>query len=145
MDKNPNDNILLFSRENLPPYKGAKNQGGKANSKPNFILDSSSLCFPVGGQTQFYAYFHNSIVIVLIIRYIAGFITNWNQVDWTLTDMIVTQILQPNCVKVPVENREKEAAITELIDLLDANGLLLDRNMALDAVLTRERIRSTAA
>ena len=60
-----------------------------------------------------------------------------------MDNMILTQILQPNCVKVPVENKEKEAAITELVDLLDTNGLLLDREVALDAVLTRERIRST--
>jgi fructose-specific phosphotransferase system IIA component len=57
--------------------------------------------------------------------------------------MILTQILQPDCVKVPVENKEKEAAITELIDLLAAKGLLLDRDVALDAVITRERTRST--
>ncbi len=58
-------------------------------------------------------------------------------------NMILTQILQPNCVKVPVENKDKEAVITELVDLLNANGLLLDRDVALDAVLTRERTRST--
>ena len=57
--------------------------------------------------------------------------------------MILTQILQPDCIKVPVENRDKEAVITELVDLLDANGLLLDRDTALDAVITRERIQST--
>ncbi|MBW7989598.1 MAG: PTS sugar transporter subunit IIA [Planctomycetes bacterium] len=57
--------------------------------------------------------------------------------------MILTQILHPNCVKVPVENSEKEAVITELIDLLDSNGLFSDRDVALDAVLTRERTRST--
>jgi fructose-specific phosphotransferase system IIA component len=57
--------------------------------------------------------------------------------------MILTQILQPDCVKVPVENNNKEAVITELVDLLDANGLLLDRNVALQAVLERERTRST--
>ena len=57
--------------------------------------------------------------------------------------MILTQILQPNCVKVPVGNKEKEAVITELIDLLDTNGLFSDRDAALDAVLTRERTRST--
>ncbi len=57
--------------------------------------------------------------------------------------MILTQILQPNCVKVPVENKDKEAVITELVDLLDANGLLLDRDVALEAVLARERTRST--
>ena len=57
--------------------------------------------------------------------------------------MILTQILQPDCIKVPVESRDKEAVITELVDLLDANGLLLDRDEALDAVLTRERTQST--
>jgi len=57
--------------------------------------------------------------------------------------MILTQILQPNCVKVPVESKDKEAVITELVDLLDVNGLLLDRDVALEAVLTRERTRST--
>lgn len=57
--------------------------------------------------------------------------------------MTLTQILQANCAKVPVEGRDKEAVITELIDLLDASGALQDRNVALDAVLTRERIQST--
>ena len=57
--------------------------------------------------------------------------------------MILTQILQPDCIKVPVENRDKEAVITELVDLLDTNRLLLDRDTALDAVITRERIQST--
>jgi len=57
--------------------------------------------------------------------------------------MMLTEILQPTCVKVPVESTEKEAAITELVDLLDANGLLSDRDVALDAVLTRERAQST--
>lgn len=57
--------------------------------------------------------------------------------------MTLTQILQPNCVKVPVESREKEAVIAELVDLLDAGGLLSDRDVALQAVLTRERVQST--
>jgi hypothetical protein len=43
-DKNPNDNILLFSRENLPPYKGAKNQGWQSQTNPI--------------QTQFYTPLH---------------------------------------------------------------------------------------
>ena len=57
--------------------------------------------------------------------------------------MVITQILQPDCVKVPVESQEKEAVITELVDLLDAKGLLLDRDVALQAVLTREQVQST--
>lgn len=57
--------------------------------------------------------------------------------------MVLTQILQPHCIKVPVESRDKEAVIAELVDLLDANGLLLNRDAALNAVLIRERIQST--
>jgi len=57
--------------------------------------------------------------------------------------MILTQILQPACVKVPLEGKDKNSIITELVDLLDANGLLLDKNVALDAVLMREQTRST--
>jgi fructose-specific phosphotransferase system IIA component len=57
--------------------------------------------------------------------------------------MLLTQILHSDCVKVPVENREKEAAITELIDLLDAKGFFTNRDDVLNAVLTRERTQST--
>jgi len=57
--------------------------------------------------------------------------------------MLLTQILQPVCVKVPLESKDKQSAITELVDLLDANGLLLDRNVVLDTVLAREQTRST--
>lgn len=57
--------------------------------------------------------------------------------------MTLTQILQPSCVKVPVESRNKEDVITELVNLLDASGALSDRDVALQAVLTRERIQST--
>jgi fructose-specific phosphotransferase system IIA component len=57
--------------------------------------------------------------------------------------MLLTQILQPACVKVPLEGKDKQSVVTELVDLLDANGLLLDRNIVLDAVLAREQTRST--
>ena len=57
--------------------------------------------------------------------------------------MILTQILQPDCIKVPLESRDKEAVITELVDTLDAKGLLSDRDSVLEAVLIRERIQST--
>jgi fructose-specific phosphotransferase system IIA component len=57
--------------------------------------------------------------------------------------MHLTQILQLACVKVPLEGKDKQSVITELVNLLDANGLLLDKNVALDAVLARERTRST--
>jgi fructose-specific phosphotransferase system IIA component len=57
--------------------------------------------------------------------------------------MVLTQILRPTCVKAPLEGKDKDSVITELVDLLDANGSLLDRNAALEAVLAREQTRST--
>ena len=57
--------------------------------------------------------------------------------------MMLTQILQPTCVKVPLTGRDKDAAITELVDILEQNGLVQNRQVALDAVFTRERTRST--
>ncbi len=57
--------------------------------------------------------------------------------------MILTQILQPTSVKVPLESKDKDAVITELVDLLDRNKLIHNRQAVLDAVFTRERTRST--
>ena len=57
--------------------------------------------------------------------------------------MLLRQILHPECVKVPVENKGKEDVITELIDLLDAKGFFTSRDTVLDAILTRERTQST--
>lgn len=57
--------------------------------------------------------------------------------------MVLTKTLPLNCVKVPLEGKDKETAITELVDLLDSNGLLLDKETVLKAVMTREQIRST--
>src|SRR4030042_1477925 len=57
--------------------------------------------------------------------------------------MNITQILQPSCVRVPLKSKDKLSAITELVDLLDSNHLLLDRNAALEAILEREKARST--
>ena len=57
--------------------------------------------------------------------------------------MTLTQILQPTCVKVPLKGKDKNSVISELVDLLDANGLLLDKNAAAQAVFMREQTRST--
>jgi fructose-specific phosphotransferase system IIA component len=57
--------------------------------------------------------------------------------------MLLTHILQPNCVKVPLDSTDKEAAISELIDILDANGMIHDKQVVSDAVFARERTRST--
>jgi len=57
--------------------------------------------------------------------------------------MNLTQILQPGCVKVPLQGRDRQTVITELVDLLNEKGLLLDKKIVLDAVLMREQTRST--
>ena len=57
--------------------------------------------------------------------------------------MILTKILQVNCIRLPLESKDKKSVITELVDLLDSNGLLTDREVVLDAVLMREQTRST--
>ena len=57
--------------------------------------------------------------------------------------MVLTQILQPTCVKVPLAGKDKDSVITELVDLLDENRSLQDRETALEAVFTREKTRST--
>ncbi len=57
--------------------------------------------------------------------------------------MKLTSILTPDCVRVPLRATDKTAAITELVDLLHETGKLADRDQTLEAVLTRERTRST--
>jgi fructose-specific phosphotransferase system IIA component len=57
--------------------------------------------------------------------------------------MRLTEILQRDCLKVPLAGIDKESAIAELVDLLDAAGVLQDRDAVLQAVLTREKTRST--
>lgn len=57
--------------------------------------------------------------------------------------MLLTQILQPTCVVVPLKGKNKEESITELVDVLDQNKLIKDRDAVLDSVLMREQTRST--
>ncbi|MGB8226304.1 MAG: PTS sugar transporter subunit IIA [Sedimentisphaerales bacterium] len=57
--------------------------------------------------------------------------------------MVLTQILEVQCVKVPLEGTDKESVITELVDLLDTGKMLTDKNDVLQAVLGRESTRST--
>lgn len=57
--------------------------------------------------------------------------------------MVLTQILQPTCIKAPVTGTDKEEVITELVDLLAASGQLKDRDAVLESVLMREATRST--
>jgi len=57
--------------------------------------------------------------------------------------MMLTQILRPGCVRVPLASKDKDSAIAELIAVVDEAGLLGDRQVVDDAVFTRERTRST--
>lgn len=57
--------------------------------------------------------------------------------------MILTQILQPTCIKVPLDSNDKDSAITELVDMLAAANQIEDRDTVLEAVLIREQTRST--
>lgn len=57
--------------------------------------------------------------------------------------MLLTQILQPTCIKAPLASKNKTEAIEELVNILTDTGLLSDRTEALEAVLAREATRST--
>lgn len=57
--------------------------------------------------------------------------------------MKISEILKPECVRVPLLSTEKSAAITELVDVLQEGGQLQDRDAVLKAVLSREATRST--
>ena len=57
--------------------------------------------------------------------------------------MILTHILQPDCVKVPLSGKDKLSVIKELVDLLDVNKLLTDKDEVLQSVMNRENTRST--
>jgi len=57
--------------------------------------------------------------------------------------MRLTEILKVQNVKVPLVAPTKVEALKELVDLLNANGELLDAKRVLEAVLEREATRAT--
>jgi len=57
--------------------------------------------------------------------------------------MLLTQILQSSCVLAPLKGTDKIAAITELVDILNASDQIVDRDVVLQAVIEREETRST--
>lgn len=57
--------------------------------------------------------------------------------------MRLTEILKPANIKVPLAATAKVDAITELVEVLAANGELLDAKRVIDAVLDREATRTT--
>jgi fructose-specific phosphotransferase system IIA component len=57
--------------------------------------------------------------------------------------MRLTEILNPQCIKIPLESTTKSEAIGELVTLLAGNGEVSDAKKVLDAVLERESTRTT--
>jgi mannitol/fructose-specific phosphotransferase system IIA component (Ntr-type) len=57
--------------------------------------------------------------------------------------MMVTDILNPACVRMPLVSRDKYGAIAELVDLLAAAGEIHDRDAVVQAVVDREKTRAT--
>ncbi len=57
--------------------------------------------------------------------------------------MRLTDILQPDCVKVPLEGDSKQACIYELIDVLVDHTAVQDAEALKDAVWQRELTRTT--
>jgi fructose-specific phosphotransferase system IIA component len=57
--------------------------------------------------------------------------------------MRLTEILKPANIKVPLAATTKADAISELVNLLAANGEIKDAKKILDAVMEREATRTT--
>ncbi len=57
--------------------------------------------------------------------------------------MQLTDILKPDCVKVPLDAADKQAAIYELIDLLAERGHVVNTEALKQAVWHRETTRTT--
>lgn len=57
--------------------------------------------------------------------------------------MRLTEILKPQNIKVPLSATTKSDAIGELVNLLAANGEVMDPKRVLDSVLEREATRTT--
>lgn len=57
--------------------------------------------------------------------------------------MRITDILQPGCVRVPLQARTKQEAIFELVDALAAAGVVTSAEELKQAVWSREMTRTT--
>lgn len=57
--------------------------------------------------------------------------------------MRLTDILSPDCVKVPLAAADKKGVIAEMVELVAAAGKLTDREQMLQATLEREGTRTT--
>ena len=57
--------------------------------------------------------------------------------------MRLTEILKPQNIQLPLAAKTKNEAISQLVDLLAANGEVTDAKKVLDSVLEREATRTT--
>jgi fructose-specific phosphotransferase system IIA component len=57
--------------------------------------------------------------------------------------MRLTDILSPDCIKVPMTATDKRGLITEIVDLVNDAGKVSDRDQMLQATLEREATRTT--
>ena len=57
--------------------------------------------------------------------------------------MRLTEILEPGCIKVPLNGNDKQSAIFELVDLLHQAGKITNPDQVKDAVWQRESTRTT--
>lgn len=57
--------------------------------------------------------------------------------------MFLTDIIDEQCVKIPLQNKSKRGLIKELVDLLAEVGRIEDRDLILESVLEREKLMST--
>jgi mannitol/fructose-specific phosphotransferase system IIA component (Ntr-type) len=59
-------------------------------------------------------------------------------------DKKLLHLLQPEYINLKLKSHTREAIINELLDLLQANGKLVDRSIVLNDILDREQTMSTA-
>jgi len=57
--------------------------------------------------------------------------------------MNITELLSVNLIKLELNSKTKEDVINEMVNILDENGKLLDKDIYLKAVLDREKEFST--
>ncbi len=57
--------------------------------------------------------------------------------------MKLSNLLSPELIKIPLESKDKEGVIREMVDVLSKNGKVIDPEAVLEAVLEREKVMST--
>lgn len=57
--------------------------------------------------------------------------------------MLLSELLTPDQIRVPLRGTTKEALLRELVDVLHRSGAVSDPDVVLEAVMERERVLST--